>query len=1097
MQLRQLLISAALVSLIAACGPEVPNHSHSDPQPPPPPEEKPIGKIESFSLLPTRIEKGQPAKLSWSAIDAVSVKVTERSGKGVPGVDGSALTGEVSVSPTETTTYVLEAQGEGGSSYAIAQLLVADEGVQIPEEPLLLSAVPSQIEAGQPTSLVWSGPEAVVITNANGTVLTTGNANAGSLRITPGVTTTYTAKSGTQEVAIVVTVRPAINRFFATPAGAAAGQKVTLHWTTSGAEEVKISERDRKDLFTAPANLRNEGSFEDTIPAELPNGAVLAYTLTVSNASGIRTQTLEFTVSSVPTITEFDVQDVLTRGAAEKPTLTWKTTGAAKVSVFSGRAGTTPSSLLYVAPSTSVATGSIEIPLPPESTDFELIAEASQGGQTSKRISLEIVDLPSITSFTVSPATISNPGDLAQLSWTTTDGVTLAVSPIGGSSIYSTTTKAEVDSGTTSATAGNTVEFELVVTNKAGDSVRETRTLTVTSPIGFTFDPPIAVPGQQVSMNWDFPGAVAVYGAPVGETSTGPEPFIELSTSATATELTTLGNTTTARAETLVFPDGFKFRHFGTPYGAVQVTNRGWISFADTVSSTNITAAIPSAGAPNNFIAAWAGDSLRDGRVLWELQGIAPNRELIIQWDGFTTSSAGSALTFELILFESGMVQMRYKEMLGTGSTVTIGMEDATGTVGHVSSVAAAPAANDAITFNGAGQPTDSATFVTGSSTVEYELLVDIGAARVPVRATLPVIATNSVRLGEVMYKPIATATAGQWIEVHNTSGSTLDASVFSIQTTAGTEQLPSVPMPDDTYLVIGQSSDPQLNGDTPVAIVVPNLVLGTTDTVKLLLGTHEISRIEYDDTTIGAPAGSSVTRNTGLGSPFCTGAATYGSQGSKGSPGLAGEACGGYAWSPIPGNYQDIHNTGTVLMSADFWVYRALTFPNGFTFPFEGQNRTELMMGNGYVNFEMSTSTVSDPNRNNPATFPSLPGGIIAIFWDEAGSTSLPTRYVYQYFDPDNNAATRNGYLILQWSHMDFSGNTPDADMNYQMWLYENGDIDFQWAGMTSGAAPQSRALGDSATIGLSNVAGTQAVVYSHNEAKVVPNTGIRFKAN
>ncbi|MFN7132020.1 MAG: hypothetical protein ACK4N5_08050, partial [Myxococcales bacterium] len=188
---------------------------------------------------------------------------------------------------------------------------------------------------------------------------------------------------------------------------------------------------------------------------------------------------------------------------------------------------------------------------------------------------------------------------------------------------------------------------------------------------------------------------------------------------------------------------------------------------------------------------------------------------------------------------------------------------------------------------------------------------------------------------------------------------------------------------------------------------------------------------------------------------------------------------------------------TGTTLVSWDYGVLYGFTFPNGFKFPFEGQDRTQAMMGNGYIRFAMSSDSDFDSNSNNPSTFPSLPGGIIAAFWDDFGYTDHGLdKWVYQYRDPDNNPATRNGYLIIQWHRVDFLGTSPDAEVNVQLKLFESGDIEVHWGNMLQGAATAGRIAGDSATVGLSNVAGTQAVTYSHNEAKVSPNTAIRFKA-
>ncbi|MFN7132744.1 MAG: hypothetical protein ACK4N5_11730, partial [Myxococcales bacterium] len=674
----------------------------------------------------------------------------------------------------------------------------------------------------------------------------------------------------------------------------------------------------------------------------------------------------------------------------------------------------------------------------------------------------------------------------------------------GGSSVFVTTSA--LATGSVDVTAGATSEFELVLTNEAGDTATKRTTLNVSNPIGFTFNPSLAIPGQAVSMEWDFPTATAVYGAPVGETRKGPEPFIDISTSAGATELKDLYVTSsTAKSQKLVFPDGFKFHHFGTSYGEVQVTNRGWISFDSTASGANITASIPSTAAPNNFIAAWASDLLRGGRVYWELRGSPPDRELIIQWNDMANATSGSKMTFELVLHESGQVDMLYKEMAAASSTVTIGMEAKDGSVGFKSTLTAPPAAGGAVTFNGAGPKTGSVSFNAPAQSIAYQMRVDLGTAKVPVRATLPVVAPESLKITEIMYKPVATATKGQWVELHNNSGSALNANNFSLKTAAGTLPLPSFNIASDARVVIGQSKVAAENGETPVDIELPTMMLGaTTDTVEVRLGTSVLSTITYDDAAITVPAGVSISPNSGLGPKFCQADTTYGTAGSKGSPGTKGKSCGGYTRMPIAANFRDIRNTGVSVIkgTSSYGSRELITFPSGFKFPFDGADRTSCLMGNGYITFDPTatptTGTSGDPNRDNPTTFPdpSIPGGIIAVFWDTYGVYDGGTaEKSFQYFDPDNNPATKNGYLILSWKDYDFLGNSGQIDV--QIWLYENGDIDFQWGTITPGSLAADVVNGSRATIGIMNMAKTQAIIVGHNQPVITPNSGLRFRAD
>lgn len=1118
MFIRRSLLALALAAAFAACGPEVPNHSHNPPQPPPLPEAKPSGKVESFAIAPSAIKKGESATISWATSDAVSVALKDRSGKGVPGVDSTMINGEVEVSPTETTTYVLQAIGEGGSDYAIAQIRVQDEALEIPEAPLLLSALPEQILAEQQTALVWSGPGPVSITDDQNNTLDTGNAASGSLEISPTRTTTYTARAGSQEVKVTVKVIPVVKLFVATPSGAAAGSDVTLNWETVGAAKVTISANVRGGtLYEAHENEAVKGQFNDVIPEELENGSVIEYVLTAESPTReLATQNLIFTVSTVPTIASFGGTEILTRGSSTRPTLTWSTSGAAKVTIYRGPTGSTPNEVLFIAPSNRLSSGTIEVETPLDDTDYLLVAEASQGGQVSKVHTLRMVNLPEIVDFTITPDTITTPGEQAQVQWTTNEGTEVIVAPVDGSSLFASTEPTEVKAGTATITAGNTTEFELIVRNAAGDAVRATRTLNVTNPIGFVFDPPIAIPGQQVDMVWDFPGAVGVTGAPVGETSVGTEPFIDLTGSTTAQELETLGGTSSARAEKLVFPDGFKFRHFGVLYDSVQVTNRGWISFDESVTATNISASIPSTGAPNNYIAAWAGESLSNGKVLWEIQGTAPNRELIIQWNEFSGAATGSKLTFELILFESGMVQARYLEMTSAGGTVTIGMEDATGRVGYASSVLAPPAANDAITFHGPAAPSGSAAILAGASPATYSLLVDLGTAKVPVSATLPVVPAGAIAIREVMYKPLASASEGKWIEIQNQFNMELPLDAFTVKSSVGTFALPTHAFAPGEILVIGQSSDTSVNGDTPVDVVVPGFDLSPiSDAVEIALGNGTVAKLPYDDTKLAATHGVSISPNTKLFPHFCPSTEPYGTAGSMGSPGVTGTSSCEVAPTTIAGDYFSLASTGTLMLEDEPDSREILEFPAGFSFPFDGVPRTSALVGHGYISFDVSHGASSrDPFNATPALFPDPDGlkGVIAPLWQRYGFNpyAVYTRIRWQHFpDPDGNPSTPDGYLAIDWSGLGpYWATFDDFDgfVNIQARLFENGDVEFHygslaigdcsWIWLTGECYLEGYEDGSGAVIGITNMTNTYATIFGFNEAKLAENMAIRFSA-
>ena len=68
---------------------------------------------------------------------------------------------------------------------------------------------------------------------------------------------------------------------------------------------------------------------------------------------------------------------------------------------------------------------------------------------------------------------------------------------------------------------------------------------------------------------------------------------------------------------------------------------------------------------------------------------------------------------------------------------------------------------------------------------------------------------------------------------------------------------------------------------------------------------------------------------------------------------------------------------------------------------------------------------------------------------------------------------------MIIQWTNWAFFQPTPQSNMTFQVVLNQNGDIDFFYQSLSHPPNPR-RATGNSATIGLENANGTQAVLHS-----------------
>lgn len=158
---------------------------------PPPPV------IDGFSAQPAAITAGGSTTLSWTTSHATSVTIDN--GVGSRGPDDN-----VTVSPSQTTTYTLVAQGPGGSVSGTVVVSVSPPGA-----PTITSfaAAPPQIPAGGQATLSWSVQNATTVTVDNGLGA---QAATGQVMVSPPSTTNYTLTAvgpgGTATAQATVTV---------------------------------------------------------------------------------------------------------------------------------------------------------------------------------------------------------------------------------------------------------------------------------------------------------------------------------------------------------------------------------------------------------------------------------------------------------------------------------------------------------------------------------------------------------------------------------------------------------------------------------------------------------------------------------------------------------------------------------------------------------------------------------------------------------------------------------------------------------------------------------------------------------------------------
>jgi len=273
-------------------------------------------RIVQFNAIPAAIQSGQSSTLTWVLENAFSVAITP----GIGNVDKSS--GSVTVSPTQTTTYTLTANGPQGLITAVQTVTVGGPAQQGNPQIVRFEGTPLTIQPGQSSTLSWT-------TNGASTVSISGIGTVpanGSTQVTPAQTTTYTLTATSNDgrsvtAPLTITVAPGtiphVVTFVANPSVIDPGAATQLCWQVTGSTNITISPGVGTNLNSNDcATIR-------------PNSST-TYTLTATNATGTIQANATVTVGQVR-ILSFTANPVFSPSAGDPVTLSWKTENAASV----------------------------------------------------------------------------------------------------------------------------------------------------------------------------------------------------------------------------------------------------------------------------------------------------------------------------------------------------------------------------------------------------------------------------------------------------------------------------------------------------------------------------------------------------------------------------------------------------------------------------------------------------------------------------------------------------------------------------------------------------------------------------------------------
>jgi peptidoglycan-associated lipoprotein len=123
-----LLLGTAGCKKKVAAAPPPPPPPKEEPAPPPPPPKPQPARINSFTVEPSSIQRGQSATLSWSVANATEVSINQNIGD-------VAANGTRQVFPANSTSYTLTATGPGGNDTRTVTLEVVAPPAPPPPPP--------------------------------------------------------------------------------------------------------------------------------------------------------------------------------------------------------------------------------------------------------------------------------------------------------------------------------------------------------------------------------------------------------------------------------------------------------------------------------------------------------------------------------------------------------------------------------------------------------------------------------------------------------------------------------------------------------------------------------------------------------------------------------------------------------------------------------------------------------------------------------------------------------------------------------------------------------------------------------------------------
>lgn len=1029
-----------------------------------------LPEVVSFTSSAERIESGGSATLSWQTRNASGVEILVEGGEPVPLGGAAAAEGSVSVSPFDRTTYELVAtNADGKKAHASVTVDVA--------APVLAPAIgsftvtPAEVALGGQITLAWTttNADSIAIADASGKPVDVRNADvaAGQVTLEARASTAYrlVARSagGEAEKLAQVTVHGAPAVSFSAPADAVIpGQASALTWVTSGATSVRV---------TAGATVLYEGSDRLSGQVTVNPEITTSYAIVVRGPGGEAHAAA--TVEVRPVIESFVAQASPEDHAGDLIPVSWRVAGATAVTVLS-QAGVS-----YEAAPGEVAAGNVELPV---AFDGSFVLRARSGTLVTEAVAaIDIARTPRLRSVTATPNEVSADADLAgavALTWYADGASVLEVEAIPGGPISTVGKSPRTD--TLDVLVHEDTTFRVTAFNEFGSRTMDTFVRTHLPPVVETFAarPARVGVGETVHLRWDTREATTIVleknGLPVAVDPAAVDgtyddavhvdstyvlrSFNSVGFEVAATPiLVTVGAPIVvdfAAAPTLV-ATGHPLVFSWTNEGGTQLTIED--SLGNAVCSTTDLDEITQGSC--QIAGPGPGAHVYTLRVVNGVGQVTTQSFAIDATDGPVVTAV--TVADDLITFDE---------------PVAVSWQVTTDAAGAIPSVALTDDQGNTYPL-GAADPQNGTAQITLPAPGVYVLtLTATTAGTTPDTATVTVDARGIPSVTSLAATPEIVDTQGgtvpsqtqlSWTTAHgasvqifqlNGAGQPITPPVFGTQVEAealaGSASASPPPGAVSYLLVVDNGAGRTASGTVSVAVDPADILSFTATPSAILRG--ETATLEWTTnraTRVTLTPSSPV--HTVLTNAFVDA-------------------------STLPG--------ATQLSLTGDDNYATVNFPAGFTFPWDGVNRTSVRAStNGFLTFSSTTSglwtNAQFPDSGNSNVH-------LAVFWDDLHQ-SPDTGLSGQLWTASGTDA-QGPWVLIQWKNWptvsSFSGSS--ASLNFQALLRPSGEFEIRFGNMTgTNSSETGRANGNSATVGYQNTTGTSGHTFHFGSASGTGN--------